>query len=803
MKNIKKQVLCAILCSSVALSCAPVHSAFAAVKDNNEVISADYISASKDTLYADGASEINSKEDAVKWRQSGRDGKYYLYMPSSADLSKLKIWHTFDGDVTVDGKKIVSGQETDAFANGGEFTLKAGDKTYDVVIMKGDTPSMFITTDKHDLSYITDDTSNSDSGSVLITNANGSVDYENTFSKFKGRGNSTWLKDKKPFALNLNKKADLLGMDASKKWVLLANYNDMSLLHNVVAYDLSYEAGIDYTSESRQVDLYVNGEYQGVYQLCEKVELGKNNLVKITDLQDKTEKINDRDLEEYGQGGEVSCVNGTNKYYNIPNNPEDITGGYLLEYEIMSRYEDEPSAFVTKNGQSIICKSPEYASKEQVDYISSFYQDFEEALFSEDGYNSKGKYYADYIDLESFAKMYLIQELSKNIDIGLTSLYMYKDSDLTGDGKLHMAASWDFDTAFGIYKDSENDGSGARGLMGPDSCILGEGDHFTDNPTIFNSLFDHKDYLDCVIEQWNNNLYDKIQTLLKDKSSDTKRLKTLKEYADSMKKSVDMNFSRWDTLGYNITGIDTGSTYDENVKFLYNYIKDRSEYLDYVYRDNNGNAPEEEKVNDEKVVKVYFDNSESQWDDVYINLYYCYGVLPLNTVKKLEKVEGSDNLYYTEVSSKYDGLFFRTSDWSYNSNMMLKVPLSNKNCYKQYTTEGLPDGGWFEFNGQEPESKKLNLTSKLKSWYGGYQIDLEVKNNSNEIADGWSLKVKKNSLNINNFWNVDCKEDGDYLIITPKDWNSKIGPGKSATFALQGVGQDLEMLDFEYELIGK
>lgn len=803
MKNIKKQVLTALLCASVALSCAPSYSIFADSKDNNEIAAFDtqYSNLCKDCLYVDGADKINSKGDAIKWRKNGRDNKYYLYLPSGVNINKLKIYSTFDEDVTIDGKKIESGKETDIFASKKDLTLKAGDKTYEVVVMQGDTPSMFITTDNNDLNYFIEDKNNSDSGRVLITNADGSVDCECTVSKFKGRGNSTWLKDKKPFALSLDKKAKLLGMDASKKYVLLANYNDMSLLHNKVAYDLSHEVGIDYSPASKQVNLYVNGEYQGVYDLCEKVEVGKNNLVKITDLEEKTEKVNEKKLEKYGQAGEVSCIKGTNKYYNIPNNPDDITGGYLLEYEIQSRYKEEPCGFVTSHGQSIICKGPEYASKEQMDYISSFYQDFEDALYSEDGYNLKGKHYTDYIDSESFAKMYFIQELSKNIDIGLTSLYMYKDSDLVGDGKLHMAASWDFDTAFGIYKDSENDGSGATGLIGPNSCILGEGDKFTDTPTIFNSLLKHEDYVDCVVNEWKNNFSNKAKMIIKDKTFNTERLKSLKEYSESMKASADMNFSRWDILGYNITGIDTGSTYSENVNFLFNYLKDRITYLDDVYGKNNGKATPEEKVDDFKVVKVYFDNSESKWDDVYVNLYYCYGEVPFDTTRKMEKVEGSDNLYYTEVSTKYDGLFFRTGDFSGTSNFMLKVPLNNKNCYKQYATEDFPDGGWFEFNGKEPESKKLNLTSKLRTWNVGYQIDLEIKNSSNKTANGWAIKVKKGDLNINNFWNVNVKEDGDHLIITPLNWNESIDAGKSVEFGLIGAGEDIERVTFDYELI--
>lgn len=100
MKNVRKKVLSAIMTLSVIISCAPSYSVYAVKSDKDLNIVADYISESKDCLYADGASVIQSKEDAVKWRQDGSDGKYYSYLPTGSDLSKLKIWHTFDGNVT-------------------------------------------------------------------------------------------------------------------------------------------------------------------------------------------------------------------------------------------------------------------------------------------------------------------------------------------------------------------------------------------------------------------------------------------------------------------------------------------------------------------------------------------------------------------------------------------------------------------------------------------------------------------------------------------------------------------------------
>lgn len=139
----------------------------------------------------------------------------------------------------------------------------------------------------------------------------------------------------------------------------------------------------------------------------------------------------------------------------VPNDPEDITGGYLLEMELPERYKDEISGFVTTGGQAVTMKCPECVSKAQIDYIADFYQKVEDALYSKDGYYTDGDGnrhpLSEYVDIESLARMYLIQEFSMNLDSGITSFYFYKDSYITGDGKLHAAPVWDFDVALGNY----------------------------------------------------------------------------------------------------------------------------------------------------------------------------------------------------------------------------------------------------------------------------------------------------------------------------------------------------------------
>ena len=133
------------------------------------------------------------------------------------------------------------------------------------------------------------------------------------------------------------------------------------------------------------------------------------------------------------------------KWVNIPNDPANITGGYLLELEFNLRYGDEVSGFITPRQQYVVLKSPEYASEAEVQYIAGLYCEGEEALFSETGYNSLGKHYSEYFDVDASLRTYLFLELSKSIDAAYSSFYFYKDAD---SDLLVAAPVWDFDRAF-------------------------------------------------------------------------------------------------------------------------------------------------------------------------------------------------------------------------------------------------------------------------------------------------------------------------------------------------------------------
>ena len=320
------------------------------------------------------------------------------------------------------------------------------------------------------------DKSNKAKGNMLLQNADGSVVYNDALTQIKGRGNSTWQHDKKPYQIKLDKKTDLLQTgsedNATKTWVLLANYSDPSMMRNTLIYNLGLELGMGFCTENSWVNLYYDGEYRGCYLLSEKVEVGSGR-VDITDLEEQNEEANEGvDIEELPVEKGVTENGATYLYCAGMESPEDVTGGYLLEMEYDTRAEAEICRFVTSRGQHIVVKSPEYASKEEMDYIASLYQEWEDSIYHGGVNPTTGKKHTDYVDLRSAAICYLANELSKNQDGFQSSSYFYKDS---GDDLMYMGPLWDYDSTLNFDGSAPPTGMyTARTRLGTTLCQLGD-----------------------------------------------------------------------------------------------------------------------------------------------------------------------------------------------------------------------------------------------------------------------------------------------------------------------------------------
>ena len=300
-------------------------------------------------------------------------------------------------------------------------------------------------------------------------------------TRMKGRGNASWLTsgDKKSYNITLGEKDAILGMDIGKtgKYCLLSNALDHSLLRNRVGYDLGYSLGIGY--DCADADVWINGVYQGLYLVTPKSDayVPENGYV----------LENDNFLEPpVSEGGDPSFAliglkgsNGTDLEGNSDNR---ITvkgiGDDLLTGEDGRKDKSE---------ENLLAVTEE---------IRLYTQEAWDAVRSPDGFNGKGRYYTEYIDLTSFAKMFLVLEYSKDFDVCCGSKFFLRYGTGEAD-KLYAGPVWDLDNAFGTRSNN------TRLLLREEIGLsTGYGDFFRnirDLPTsIYRTLGLHADFMEEV-----------------------------------------------------------------------------------------------------------------------------------------------------------------------------------------------------------------------------------------------------------------------------------------------------------------
>ena len=232
--------------------------------------------------------------------------------------------------------------------------------------------------------------------------------------KIKGRGNYTFTGfDKKPYRLKLDAKAALLGMKKSKHFALLAHADDdLGFLRNTMGFELSRRMGLDFTPEQRPVEVVLNGDYIGLYFLTETIRVDSDR-VKITEQAD-----NETD-------------------------PDNITGGWLVEID---NYDEDAQVSITEgNGEKIrlTYKSPEALSTAQSDYLVNLANAVNTAIYANDKSSTD---WENYIDIDSLAAFYVVQEVMDNAESFHGSCYFHKDRG--ADTKIIFGPVWDFGNSF-------------------------------------------------------------------------------------------------------------------------------------------------------------------------------------------------------------------------------------------------------------------------------------------------------------------------------------------------------------------
>jgi hypothetical protein len=351
-------------------------------------------------------------------------------------------------------------------------------------------------------------------------NGVGIIEHETIAAQLRGRGNSTWfLSDKKPYRLRFDENTSILGMPKAKNYVLLAEYADKSLMRNVITQKMvSLMENLPYSLEVRFVELYVNEEYRGVYVLTEQVEVHKNK-------------------------------------FTIESIPGEVNTGYFFEMD--QRFYDQN---ITPGWDWIVVRDIPYEIKEpdpddlgftstHATYLKAYIESVENALIAKSNYNNL-------INLNNWIEHFIVHEFVKNVDVGWSSVFMYKEKD----GPLQYGPLWDFDLAYG---NADYIDYGPEGFYGMRQY----------KNRMFKLMMDILEVRLLYREAYNNFYFDVLPELLE----------MIPVLSESISEMAHRNFLKWDIMNSyvwpNPAEVLAQKTHAGQVQYVVSYMNLRAEWM--------------------------------------------------------------------------------------------------------------------------------------------------------------------------------------------------------------------------------
>lgn len=343
--------------------------------------------------------------------------------------------------------------------------------------------------------------------------------FANLSGLVKGRGNSTWDMPKKPYKIKFDSKQSFFNQPSEKRWVLLANYADKTLVRNYIAYWLAEQMDVPFPVSYHFVEVFLNGVHQGNYLLSDQVEVTSSR-VQIESLA------------------------------TTENQPEKITGGYLLEIDQRAPSKHRP--FFNSQYSTIKIRYPEQPSPAQINYIKSYINDAEQALQSDDFMDAESGF-RKYFDTPSMARWFIISELFKNVDSkNFSSIFFFKPRH----GKLTMGPIWDFDLSAGNGAHCED-------------CMQTEGWFIAHSPW-FSPMYKDPDFKAEVQQIWNQ-YKPKIDQLPQ----------MIDHALSQIEKSQKINFQLWPRFSHPDWTVAPGhSTHEAHVQHLKDFLEQRTLWMD-------------------------------------------------------------------------------------------------------------------------------------------------------------------------------------------------------------------------------
>lgn len=456
-------------------------------------------------------------EEIACWESE--DGRVYLFLPSYAEISRVKLRLKPFEKILLDGQVLTDGTTCEAYPVGVPITLSYSvwghtyEKTLQLV-QSENVATIHVDVASGNMDYIHREKGNQEAGNLRVYTTEGLLDYSGNLEYIRGRGNATWDADKKAYSLSLYQEADLLGMGKAGKWILLANAYDDSMIRNKIVYDMAETAGMAYTPNTEWADVYFNGVYAGLYLLCERNEIHQQRV--------------------------------------------DLTGRetFLVSKELHHRVELQDDPYIITDNRMVLRIHDSTMSQEN---LTDIWQKVENAVLEKDGIDPEtGKLWSELIDLDSWARKYVFEELFGNHDGGYISQFFYYDADDLS-GKIYAGPIWDFDISMGCKQWIARN---------PQTMVANKPYYLykTDRP-LFYALYQKDSFYQRVTELYAAELRPLLDQLLETE---------LDAYADHIFKAFQANQLRW----------SESTELADAVAHIRSYLQARIAFLDELWIEN-------------------------------------------------------------------------------------------------------------------------------------------------------------------------------------------------------------------------
>ena len=504
-------------------------------------------------------------------------GEAYLFLPGYGELSQVTL-QAPEGLYRLGDTLVSDGMSCEGFSLDVPYVLTTatGEEPFAetvTFVRSGGMPALFLDVSSGSMDAIHGDQSVRATGTARLYSDDGLLLCASRMDALSGRGNSSWGWEKKSYNLELHAETDLLGMGAARNWALTANGREYSHLRSKIVFDTAKALGLAFTPECEWVDLYLNGEYAGLYLLTERPEV-------------------------HSQRVDI-----------------DRSGTFLVSKDWQWRFEEKKKPYIMTDGGVALRIYHQGMSLTEMETI---WQSAENAILSEDGVDPlSGSTWEEQLDLDSWAKKFLVEEVFGNVDGCTLSQFYYYD----GSGRIFAGPAWDYDLTMG------------NRIAVPEN---GVNLFFANKEGVYGSPWLPELYKKEAFYDRMTGLYaDVFRPLLKE------LLETgIDRYAETVAASARMNGLRWQAIPA-----------AEETAFLWDYMTRRMAFLDSLWLEGKPYC----------TVRIHG----------YDGLVQCYAVSPGDPLPDFSTYEQNENIvsygwYYADTGEPLDPAMPVTEDMVLN-----------------------------------------------------------------------------------------------------------------------------------------